>query len=90
MRGQLKRSPRCDEVPAGGHCCDSPAPGDGGAVHVPVRDRSRGAVVPQDVGLAVSVQIRGAHDVPVGGHRGDPAACLDRDPVHQPVGNQTC
>src|SRR5579864_5478072 len=57
----------------------------GGAVHKPDRVIAGRVVVPQDVGLAVCVEVADPRDTPVKiRHRGGSGTARDRSPVHEP------
>ena len=55
-----------------------------GPVHQPDVDLAAGAVPPQDVGIAVAIEVADALNDPVRGDVADATAARDRRPVHQP------
>src|SRR5262249_15502466 len=65
------------DLPIGGDAADAERRRDGGAVHQPQRNAAP-RVVPENVRLAVAVEVAGRSDRPVGGHRARAQGRLER------------
>ena len=77
------KSPVARDVPARSRVRQTPASNEAGAVHQPDRGRAV-AVLPENVGLAVAVEVAGPRDVPARSRVRQSPASNEAGAVHQP------